>query len=520
MRQNQFITPFKVGLLVIAGGLMTFLMFTTLEDGGFQNPFAEEVAYTVYAEFDDVTGLARNSRVRMSGIPVGFLKDIELVGDKARVEIRITKDIELHQGIQEEPSYYRNGATVKKRLISFIGDYFLEITPGQAGPVIEDGGEIKNVTPTLGPNEIFARLNEVAADIQGVTKSLRNILGGPKGEQRVKQMMDDMQRMVDTLSDFVDTNNSKINNVLTNAEQISSDIRLFAGRGTKSLNQTLGDARDIVKELKSALGDSKGDLQKGIGTVRGTLKDLQKTLATLDKSLKNVEQITGNMKEGRGTVGKLLTDETIANETERIVKDAGDLVNRVSRLKTIVELRSEWHFQHQQMKNVFGLRLQPEPYKYYLFEFVDDYRGTTSVVTKDVNTTNERKDPVYRRTTVKTTHNFKFSAQMARGTKLFPWMSVTGRFGIIESSGGIGLDVGLGNDDFLELQTDLFDFGLAANPRLRSFGTWQFWKFAHVSAGIDDVLNEGRRDYFLGAGISFDDKDLKALITTTGVPSP
>ena len=52
-----------------------------------------------------------------------------------------------------------------------------------------------------------------------------------------------------------------------------------------------------------------------------------------------------------------------------------------------------------------------------------------------------------------------------------------------------------------------------------------------ASAGVDDLLNSqirdtrsnkliSGRDYFLGGGIYFTDDDLKAILTTTGVPSP
>ena len=56
-----------------------------------------------------------------------------------------------------------------------------------------------------------------------------------------------------------------------------------------------------------------------------------------------METITGRLKEGEGTAGQLLTDDTIANNVEDITEDVG--VRRgVTRLQTLVGLRTEYNY--------------------------------------------------------------------------------------------------------------------------------------------------------------------------------
>jgi phospholipid/cholesterol/gamma-HCH transport system substrate-binding protein len=517
MDLENVITPFKVGLVVLAAIMATLYMVTTLTRG---EGLGTGDGTVVYAMFSDVTGLARNSRVKMSGIPVGTLESMELQGDKVRVNIRLTKDVELHRGVEQPSGIYENGATVTKKQSSMLGDYFLELTPGTEGPVLNDGDQIMNVTQTVGMDQLFAKFDRIATDIETITGSLSEVLGGKEGAKRLKTMLDDLQTMLETMRGFVDRNSGKVDKILANAEQISGDIERISGRGSRSIERILTDVQSVVREVKRLVRGSSGDVEKGVGSLRSTLTQLEKTLQSLDHSASNVRAITDKVNEGEGAVGKLINDPTIADKTESILTDVENFTNQFDRLRTIVELRSTYHIQHERFKTAFGLRLQPGPNKYYLAEFIDDFRGTRSVIRKDVNTTRaDAKDGLYRETTVKTTDDFKFSFQIARSLPITDWMKLTGRFGIIESSGGIGGNILFLEDQSIDIQADVFDFGVSRNPRFRTFASYDVLEYAYITGGVDDIFNSDRRDYFVGAGIQFDDEDLKALLTTTGVPS-
>ncbi len=512
---SEFFTPLKVGLLVIAGAVAGLAMIVVLS-GDLRGP---EDRNTYVAYFDDVTGLAVRSRIQMAGIAVGTVERIELVGDRARVEVSVLRDVTLYEGIEQD-GFYVNGATIGRRQASLIGDYYLSLTPGQEGRVLEDGDTIHNVRRDAGPEEMMERLNEITKDIQEVTHSLATVFGGEEAQQVIQQMVDDLQSMLATLNQFVDRNSEQIDRLVVDARMISQDIAGLTRSGSESIDKILRDTEAIVEEVRFIVGQSTTDVQAGLGTMQGTLSRLQRTLDSLNYSLQNVQDITEKVNEGEGTVGELINNPAIAHRTEQILEDGGEFLERITRLRTIVELRSEYHMRNQQLKNVFGIRLEPTDDKYYMFEFVDDFRGSTTVQTERVTTTESTaEDPLYQETRTTTTDEFKFSLVLGRSHQLFDWLRIGGRFGIIESSGGIGASLGFFGDRRLEVQTDLFDFAAAENPRLRTYGTYMFLHFAYLSAGIDDIINPDRRDYFIGAGIRFDDEDLKALLTTTGVPN-
>ncbi|MCC6653497.1 MAG: MCE family protein, partial [Candidatus Eisenbacteria bacterium] len=84
-------------------------------------------------------------------------------------------------------------------------------------------------------------------------------------------------------------------------------------------------------------------------------------------------------------------------------------------------------------------------------------------------------------------------------------------FGIRESSGGIGMNLHA-FDDRLELQSDVFGFGENVRPRWREHLGFEFVKRMWLVAGVDDIVNADRRDYFFGGQLRFDDEDLKSIL--------
>ncbi len=201
MNAKDFFTPFKVGLLVIVGLAATFIMVTrfTGDGGGAGSEYVK-----LYVMFDDVTGLAKRSRISMSGIPIGEIADIQLDGKRARVDILVRSDLTIYEGIQDsvtlkrrddtgqtittEIPYYKNGATVAKKSASLIGDFYLELTPGTEGSTLGEGDQIRNVNEGVSVEEIFRKLNNITGDIEQVTASLAAVLGGEDGERGLQSL--------------------------------------------------------------------------------------------------------------------------------------------------------------------------------------------------------------------------------------------------------------------------------------------------------------------------------------------
>ncbi len=530
---KDLVTPFKVGLLVIAAAVAFAWMFGRASN----SVFKRGDGYELHAYLNDATGLAEQSRVMMAGIAVGEVKTIRLDGNRARIVLRMQDDVELFEGIRSTgPSgaaVWLDGAALSKKQASLLGDYYIEVSPGLRGERLGNGDEIHNVVTPVGPATLFEQMSALATNLQGISRDVQQVssnlaavFGDPETADRLQQIIGDMQNMVATLENVTATNQDALTNIVGNVEAISGEMRQFTGSATRNVDGILADVQGMTTELRYIMGRSSEDVAQGIGTLTGTLSSLQLALDTLNYSLANVQEITDRVADGEGTIGRLVNDDTLATEAERVLSGTGDLIEGINRVQTWVELRSEYGLNEHAFKSYVTLSLRPNPDKFYTLELVDDPRGdteTTQIVT--ISSDPDEPPSQFQEQSI-TRQRFKFSVLIGQRWPILDEgrLYIGGRFGIMESSGGIGANIWAFQDN-LELRVDLFDFGASRRARLRTYAVLRGGLIFNDSsvlsnvflhAGFDDLLNPGPRDVFLGGGIQFNDQDIRSLIGTVG----
>jgi phospholipid/cholesterol/gamma-HCH transport system substrate-binding protein len=208
---------------------------------------------------------------------------------------------------------------------------------------------------------------------------------------------------------------------------------------------------------------------------------------------------------GEGTLGKLVHDNTAHVSLTDTLDGINRYVRKTEQLKTFIDYHLEWQQGPSEFKHYVNLRLQPTADKYYTIGVVDDPRGkfSSSTSTATVNgttttTSEERYD-----------NKLKVSALIARK---FSGLTVKG--GVIESTGGLGLDYELLKNR-LTIGADAWDFSRKGlPPHLKLYGNYDIVKNLFVTGGVDDVLASERnlRTLFLGFGIKFADEDIKTVL--------
>jgi phospholipid/cholesterol/gamma-HCH transport system substrate-binding protein len=508
---KKLVTPFRVGLLVIAAGafLVTFVLFA--RKGG----LSDRESIVVWAYFRDASGLAVRGRVQIAGIPVGEIDAITLEGTRAKVFLRIRKDVDL-----------REDAVVTKRSESLLGDYLLDLNPGtENAPVMQDNGQIRRVIDTAGMEAVFESLSQITADIQQVTGSLREVLGGEKGQGSLQRIVENLVRLSDSVDATVRRNADRLDVIVGNVEGISEDVRSITQSNTADVSRIVDNIEMITRDVREVLASVKNIVGTGEGDVKETVASLKQTLNKLDSTLGNLEEITRKVKDGEGAAGVLLADESVGREVRETVQDVARFAAKLTDLQTEVGIQSTYLAAQGRSKNLLSLRLIPKPDKYYLLELVDDPRGTVSTQVVQTNPPSEG-DPVIQTQKV-TKESLKISAQFAKR-----WYFTTLRVGLIESTGGVGGDLHF-FEDALTLKLDAFNFAAdeLRYPRLRATLRAQAFDHLFVVAGMDDILNAQQRDlttqrliagrdFFVGGGLFFTDDDLKAILAATGVPTP
>ena len=500
---NKLVTPFRVGLLVLAsvGFLVAFLVFVRHGTLGSDS-------ITVYAMFRDASGLGKRSRVQVAGIPVGDIQDISLVGTRARVKLRLRKDIGL-----------RTDAVLIKRTESFLGDYLLDLQVGTAeAPPMPNGGEITRVIDQQGLQALFDTLGKITTDIQTVTASLREALGGDAGTQSLQAIVRNLTELSASVNETAQRSSQNIEAILENVRDVTASMRDATEGESSSFREIVDNVRVITGDVRRMVSDVQTNIYARDGGVEGQMASLGSSLQKLDATLGNLEQVTRNLKEGKGTAGELMSDERLGQKVGETIDDVSNYAQRLTSIKLDVNIHSDYLFNAGAAKLEAGLKIIPRPDRYFYFSLVEDPRGVETTQYIQTNPPS-RDDPALQKQTVTSIDSLKFSAQFAKR-----FYFATFRFGIIESTGGLGVDLHLLQDQ-LAIKTDIFDF---ANqrlrwPRVRTSLQFTFFRHLYLNAGVDDIFNRpvystldnrvlAGRDFFLGAGITFTDDDLKAVV--------
>jgi len=70
------------------------------------------------------------------------------------------------------------------------------------------------------------------------------------------------------------------------------------------------------------------------------------------------------------------------------------------------------------------------------------------------------------------------------------------------------------------LTFEAFDFDTDTRSHLKARVDFSFFKYLYLTAGFDDFISdEGRSSFFVGAGLKFEDDDLKYLLTSAPIPT-
>jgi phospholipid/cholesterol/gamma-HCH transport system substrate-binding protein len=503
-----------VGLLLLCGvGILVYFINIAGRKG-----LGKSESYLVHVHFPDASGLASRSRVVISGIDIGKIDSVRLEKGKAVVTIRISDQYPLYED-----------ASVLKRASSLISDdALLDIDPGTEGkPRIPNDGWITNVRTAPSMDQVMASVQKITDDVQKVTSSLAGSVGTPEGKESVETILKQLAQTSVEINKASAKSAAQIAQILANLTKITGDVRALVPAQEKQIVAILENIKQITEQTKSTIGMVHDIVNGQQGQVTGAMGQVRDTLGKLDATVGSVEKVAEGVEKGEGTVGKLLRDQDLAARVANTVKAATDYFDRLTGLKLEVGFRAELHVQPTLPKGVdwpsieqIGVKIMPSGSSRYIgVDLVSDTQGTVSHNVQLLN-----NEPLVTDTYAQALAVNAYLAQR--------WGPSTWRVGLIESTGGIGVDVDV-VPKILSMHVDAFNFtppnGLL--PRVKTYAQFTFDKYFDIYAGGDDLLNGPQaspdphgiltppgRSAFVGAGFHFGDEDLKAILSTTGVP--
>jgi phospholipid/cholesterol/gamma-HCH transport system substrate-binding protein len=513
--QSSLNTRIKVGGFTLLG-LIAIVIYTVLANN---RPFWWRSCQLVKINVEDATGLKTKAPIRSLGIEIGYLKSVMLSETHVSLGICITAPVEV---LPTTRAYIRGEG--------FLGDKFVELKPIRytgPNPDLEKpgvNGNESNAQPTgkspagvplessmTKGSSVMARVwnflfPEALASAPLATKDIiatpepkpgAGLVSGSGAQRRpskngreipVGEETADVQHLVTRVDELV----AQMTNLTDNLKQAIHPDELR--QTMKQLNQTLENA------------------SKTLAPEGGLNQTAQRSLAKLEDAIEQLRDLMTRVNKGEGSVGMLLNDPSYAEEIRSAVKNVNKMLNKVADVRFVVDLGASPMTIYNGTRGWFHMGIWPKKDRYYLLGISSDPRGrltnlTTTTVAGGLSQTTQ--------TITNDSTGILITGMLG---KVF-WDRLDLSIGALYGDGAASIGIRLGphgNEEAFEIRNDVYSRSAGGliddrvTLRLQPFGG--ALKGIYAKVGIESVRGYNSNTvYFYGAGLRFDDEDIKLL---------
>ena len=507
----------RVGLFffVSLASMLGFTLFVT-DIGG------PEGAYTI--AFNKVEGLSDGDAVTYNGVKVGRVRDVvpEIRDGKPLVLVKF----DVYEDMAE--AIVVNEATEFGINQGLLGGFRLSIvTQGAGGKAIGQA----NLSAVVGKdplslNDAIASLSEILEEnrknIRDAIDKLPVAVGNfaeMSGEIRdvVKENREGVKKAVDNISDLagnandmVKENREGIKKAVDNIGEAGEEIKEMVAENRENLKKTVDGLPATVESIKKTSDQIGAAVEENREGLKKTVDNIAEFSPKLNRIGTQVEKVTKQISEGKGTIGKLVFEETLHEKAEdaltsvsQRMEELKPLTAGISDLRFYVGVEGAYNTDAESAQGTVYLRLEPRPWK--LYEFGITYRGAPA----DRDTVEE--DPEDLNIDISFLYGRRFFPDDANETFRF-----TGKVGLLESKiGGVAqinlvphkLDLIMklrGKHDGFDTDDRRYEDG---NLMARAYLEYRVWRRVYVYVGGDDLIDEPSA--YLGIRAEILDNDLR-----------
>lgn len=320
----------KVGILILAAlGLLSGFVLVM---GG----VSFEPTFTVYVDFENPGGLQTGAPVKLAGVKVGTVTEIQFRGGI----------VDPMTGVPEPP--IRIGARLEKRYQpavyddsrwfvtsqGVLGEMFLAIEPGSPShPPLQDGA----IVPGASPPRLDLLLSESYELLHKAYLALVT------NEGQIKETFDGLHRTLKGSGDFFERNQERLDRIVANVEGITREAestltlakeRYVEGpqisrimnnieRSTAALNENL---TPLARDLGQITADTKKitallSAPEQLSRYDALLRDMSAAAHTARGTMTDAQEVLQHVKRGRGTLGAFVMDEAVYDDFQELIRD-------------------------------------------------------------------------------------------------------------------------------------------------------------------------------------------------------
>jgi phospholipid/cholesterol/gamma-HCH transport system substrate-binding protein len=453
----------KIGLFVVLGLVALLMLSTQVNNIGDWS----KKGYEVYAYIDDATGLEVHSHVSMNGVKIGTISDIAVDGRKVKLSFLINDNVEI----------------AKDSLIlitqeSVLGAKMINIVQGESPVSVKNGDKLVNFKQYAAFDETSDSVNAAANELKLLMQDIREVLNEEQKEN-LRKLITSFKNVGEHLDLLIVENRVALADAIKNFKDMGAGF----SQSADTINKDLPNIMARIDSLTRRLDNISGDLENSLPTA-------------VDKFIAIEDNVSTILEENRESLNSaLVSADSFFDSGQHAFDKVDSLLSNFTVSELQVGMHGEYLISDEDSKVYLSIAYLPNPETYYLFDVISmgDYTRP------GIEPTIHEKGKTY----ISGQYGKRFGDILMRG-------------GVIESTGGLGVDVFADNSRF-KASMEVFDFNAVNDvrgdmPHAKVMMQYRFLKHLEVYTGWDNFMNSESQNVFFGVGIKFIDNNLKYLL--------
>jgi phospholipid/cholesterol/gamma-HCH transport system substrate-binding protein len=160
-------------------------------------------------------------------------------------------------------------------------------------------------------DQLFLSLQKTAQGFADMGEALRDLMGEKETREAVKELVMNLRDSSREFKGFLVKNRTRLDNTISNLESFSKSLNPLLDKASSGL--------DKMQSTLSSLEEVSQNVKEGKGTL-GKLMTDETLYNDLKQSASEFKLFAERMNRGEGTLGKLLTDDKLYTEAEKTLK--------------------------------------------------------------------------------------------------------------------------------------------------------------------------------------------------------
>lgn len=282
----------KIGLTIACAILIAIIGFRFMQD----MPVFRQ-SNILNTHFDRVDGINIGSSILMSGVKVGTVRNITLVGpDSVHVVLNINND----NGIPK-------GSVALIQSVDIIGNKAITIRRSDRDELIEDGGYIEGHYDEGFMGEVRSYSENIVPNVAESTENLSSLL-----QQLDRVMLEGGSRDVEQILHHLNRTTQNVDRLVSEKE--------------RELSQAMNSLQNILANVDTLSTGRDEQLDSLLTNLETTGKDLSKITAELSDISSELNITMKKINNGDGSLGKLINDPSLYENLDTLTSNMNKLI--------------------------------------------------------------------------------------------------------------------------------------------------------------------------------------------------